>query len=678
MRTWSRVWHFLTDCSATVAVIGALSLSCLIGISAFAVDINRGLQQRVVNQRVADVAALAAALAYNANQKTEILTPTARDLARVNGLSDATIDAKLLTDVPTPGEKAVQVTVTTYVPLMLARGMGLSGSYPVTSSATARLKAPDTLSACILGLAANGDAISTSGGATIDATNCAVAGVGNVANGGNRIAGKNIVSGSGSIVNQYGTITADAIRYAVDFVSPSWNNNVPPASKRTKVATAVTDPLKDNPEITAARALLGSYDAPANIANPTTPPGEDWVFNNSPAPNVAHFRRVTGEYVVPAGTYTIGALRVEGGINVTFSDRSTITIARGVTIGGGSPVNFGNNDIKINGGFDGGNGVSFGNGPLSIGTGKFTLSGTNRIGDGAVSIAADLALSGGTTLTIGKGAHSFRSITIGGGSWLWAGPGNTDVVAGIDIGGDSTLALGDGNYRFGRATSGRSIALAGSAVMIMGDGTFSAAGSIASEGGSRLVFGRTANHLINGDLLAKGAVLFGAGRYTIAGDLVNGTGGTKWPYPSKVTGQTYGSQLEGVATNDVDLAGVNVTFVLSGTLNLGGGARSKLLTSPGGTTAGTIASLLVDSATSTATSWGGGSDSIFSGAVHLPNSDVTMTGGNSTQSAGQCFMLIANRITASGGSTSGSTCVGLPGGGGGGSGGGSNKVELIG
>ena len=130
-------------------------------------------------------------------------------------------------------------------------------------------------------------------------------------------------------------------------------------------------------------------------------------------------------------------------------------------------------------------------------------------------------------------------------------------------------------------------------------------------------------------------MLFGAGRYTIAGDLTNGTGGTKWPYESKVTGQTYGTQLEGVATNDVDMAGVNVTFVVSGTLNLGGGARTKLLASPNGTTAGTIASLLIDSATSTATSWGGGSDSIFSGAVHLPNSDVTMSGGNSTQSAGQ-------------------------------------------
>ncbi len=667
----------IADRRGTVAVIGALSLPCLIGIAAFAVDINRGLQQRVVNQRVADLAALAAALAYNVQKQDVILAPTARDLARINGLPDATITAELLTDVPTRGEKAVLVTVTTQVPIMLARGIGLGGSYTVAASATARLQAPESIAPCILGLTSSGDAVSTSGGATIDAPDCAIAGMGDVNNGGSRIAAKNIVSGAGSVRNNYGSIVADAVRYAVDFVSPSWNGNVPAADKRTKVATTIADPLQDNPEITAARALIGTYDPPASIADPATPAGEDWVFGSDFSPNIARYRRGTGNYIVPAGKYTIGALRITGDTTVTFENQSTITIARGVTIGGGTKVDFGNSDVSINGGFDGA-GVTFGNGNLSIGSGALGFSGTNRIGDGRVSIAGDLALKGGTTLTIGKGAHAFRSISIGGGSWMWAGAGNTDVVAGIDIGGGSTLALGDGTYRIGRAANGRSIALAGSAIMIMGDGAFSAGGSVASEGGSRLVFGRAANHRINGDLNVKGAVLFGAGRYTIAGDLVNGTGGTTWPFTSAVTNQTYGTQLDGVSTSDVDMAGVNVTFVLSGTLNLSGGARSKLLSSPNGTTAGTITSVLIDSATSTATTWGGGSDSVFSGVVHVPGSDVTISGGNSTQSAGQCFMLIANRITASGGSTSGSTCVGLPGGGGGGGGSsGRNKVELI-
>ncbi|PXA94518.1 hypothetical protein DMC47_20650, partial [Nostoc sp. 3335mG] len=224
------------------------------------------------------------------------------------------------------------------------------------------------------------------------------------------------------------------------------------------------------------------------------------------------------------------------------------------------------------------------------------------------------------------------------------------------------------------ASDGSAILLSGSGTMIMGDGAFSADGDVISAGGSHLVFGKTGNHLINGNLRASGSVLFGAGRYTIAGDLANGTGGSKWPYTSNVTGQTYGTILEGVSTSDFDMAGIDVTFILSGTVNLGGGARTKLFASPAGTAPGTIASVLIDSATTAGTSWGGGSDNVFSGAVHLPNSDVAISGGNSTTSAGQCFVLIANRITASGGATSGSTCTGLPGGGGGN---GSSKIELI-
>lgn len=665
--------RMVADRRGTVAVIAALSLSGLIGLSALAVDINRGLQQRIVNQRVADVAALAAAIAYSAGERENILTPTARDLARINGLPDATVIAELLGDTPTTGEKAVRVTVTTNVPIMIAKGIGINGSYPVGSSATVRLKGTDAVPPCILGLASSGDAISTSGGATIDAADCAVAGVGNVANGGTRIGGKNIVSGAGSVTNQYGTIAADAVRYAVDFVNPEWNGNVPPANKRSKVATGLADPLRDNADLAAARALIGSHNPPDSIADPVTPAGENWVLGYSPAANVRPYQRGNGRFRIPAGSYRIGSLTVEGGVTVDFAPGSTITVANGVTIGGGSPVDFGNSNVSINGGLTAGSGVTFGNGTLAIGGGSVSLTGTNRIGDGRVTINADLSLGGGSTLTIGKGFHAFRSLAIDGGSWIWAGAGNTDVVAGITVGGGSTLALGAGTCRIGRAASGRSIALAGSANLLMGDGAFSASGGIVTEGGSRLIFGRATNHLVNGDLRVAGAALFGAGRYTIAGDFINGTGGATWPYTSPVTGQSYGAELEGVSTTDFGMAGVDVTFILSGTLNLNGGVRTKFLASPTGTASGAIPSVLLDTLTTTATSWGGGADSVFSGAVHVPNSDVAISGGNAVRSTGQCFMLIAHRVAASGGATAGSTCAGLPGGGSSGSG----KIELI-
>jgi hypothetical protein len=196
-------------------------------------------------------------------------------------------------------------------------------------------------------------------------------------------------------------------------------------------------------------------------------------------------------------------------------------------------------------------------------------------------------------------------------------------------------------------------------VAIMGDGEFSCSGGIATQGGSRLVFGATANHYLNGTMRIAGSVLFGQGRYTINGNFTNGTGGTTWPYTSTVTGQTYGNTLQGVSVSGFDMAGVNVTFILNGTVNLAGGAKTKLIAATSSASGGQIADILVDSQTSTATSWAAGANSIFVGMVHLPNSDVTMSGGTTTLSAGQCFMLTAKTISVTGGAATGSVCTSI-------------------
>lgn len=101
--------------------------------------------------------------------------------------------------------------------------------------------------------------------------------------------------------------------------------------------------------------------------------------------------------------------------------------------------------------------------------------------------------------------------------------------------------------------------------------------------------------------------------------------------------------------------------MLSGTVNLAGGAKTKLIASSTTVSGGAIADLLIDSMTNTATTWGGGAQNVFVGAVHLPNSDLSMSGGSSTLSAGQCFMLIVRTINASGGAAAGSACTSIAG-----------------
>lgn len=675
----SPVGALIGNVRGAVAVIGAFSLTALLGIGAISVDLARGYSQLISNQRAADAAALGAALAYSgANANEAILLPAAQDLAIANGLKNAMVSATVVNDVPSAGAKAVKVTITTPVPFAVATALGYRGSYDVGATAYASLSAPSQIAPpCILALASTGTGIATSGGATIDTPDCSVVAVADIANRGTRIAAKNIVSGAGSVLNDWGTLTTSLLRYAGTFTNPSWNANVPASDKRLNAATTITDPLANNADLAAARQAIGTSVPPRAIANPVTPGGADWVISWTPSSNVAGFQKgSSGNFVIPAGNYTIGRLTIGGGLTVKFESGSTITVANGVSIGGGSPVTFGDVNLSVNGGFDSGSsGVTMGNGSLAIGSGTIKFQGTNSFGNGPVTFNDTLSLGGGSYLTLGAGNHSFGALSIGGGGWLKMGAGDLDVRSGINVGGGSTVAAGAGDYRIGADASGNAITLSGSGIFIMGDGAFSAGGHINTAGGSRLVFGRTANHLIKGNMTIAGSVLFGTSRYTIAGNLTNGTGGTKWPYAdTNVTGQTYGTTLEGVDVTGYDVAGINVSFVLSGTVNLGGGAYTKLIASSTSVSGGAIADLLIDSLTSSATDWGAGAQNVFVGAVHLPNSDLTMSGGSTTLSNGQCFMLITRTINATGGAAAGSACTSIVGSGGSG---GSTTIGLV-
>ena len=646
-----------------VGVIAGLSLPVVLGAAGLAFDINRGLEQQAANQRAADMAALGAAMAFKANSSEAVLEPTAKDIVRANGIAGATVRATVHDDFPSAGDQSVRVTVTTQAPYTLAKVVGMGDRFSVQTQSFASLTTQAPYAPpCFLALSSASDAITVTGGASIDAPDCSIAAVGSVQNKGQLIRGHDIISGSGDIVVDYGTLSAESLRFAGSFSAPSWNGNVPPADKRKNQATELVDPWADNADLADARSELGNYTSIPGLSNPDTSVcsgAKDYALDWSP--NASHPAKAywTGSgYNLPAATYCIKELTTGGGLAIRFASGSRIYVQQGVAIGGGSSVDFGDSDIFVNGGFDSGSsGVTIGNGTLWIGNGgQVKWQGTNRKGNGTVIINQTITLGGGQKLLMGDGSHFFGGFNLGGGGSAKMGDGDFTAVAGIFIAGGSELAVGNGNYLIGPGSGNAAIKLSGSAIYLMGAGTFSANGDIDTAGGSRIAFGRTRNHYINGNLRIAGSAVFGAGRYTIAGGFTNGTGGTTWPYTSLLNGLTYGSDFSGY-----DMGGSDVTFILGGTLSLAGGAKTKLVAPGDSVSGGQIGDLLIDSLTTADTNWTGGSANNFAGTVHLPKSLVKMAGGNTTLGHGQCFTLIASKIAANGGASAGSACPSMAG-----------------
>ena len=642
-----------------LTTVAALSLPVVIGAAGLAFDLNRGYQQRIVNQRAADMGALGAAIAFTNNGNASILTPTAQDIARANGLSGANVVAELLTDFPSAGSQSVRVTVTQPLPFSLAAVLGLSGNFDVAASSLASLTSPVTYAApCFLALDGGAAALTVTGGASINAPDCSIAAIGEIENKGTAITGADIISGGAGIMVNHGSLSANTLRFATGFSKPQWNNSVPPPEDRINEPTTLVDPWEGDPELVSAYTRLGTYRTPPTIVAPPVATGTDFNFKSSGASSsVSPYQQSDrNRFVLPTGNYEIRSLSTGGGLDIVFGDGSNITVSRDVSIGGGTSVNFGNSNVYVAGDFgSGSNGVRIGRGDLAIG-GDALFEGTNTKGDGDVLIAGSATFKGGSTTIMGEGRHLFGSVASqGGGFKVRLGDGDFQSSAGVNLAGDSELALGDGDIVIGPGNANRAIMLAGSARFFMGDGAFSANGDIDTSGGTRLVFGRTGNHLINGDLEPKGSVLFGRGRYTVNGDFENGTGGTTWPYTSTLTGQTYGDVVEGVSGSGFDMLGVNVTFILSGTIKLAGGAKTKLYAPDYDVSGSLIADLLASSESDDDANWTGGSVNDFAGTIHFPRAQVKMAGGNATVS-NRCMTLIARYIRVNGGAATGTAC----------------------
>lgn len=587
-------------------MMAAFSLTSVLGMSGLAVEIGNGYSTKVRNQRVADMAALGAAVSYQANSDAVQATKTAKDIVVASGLP---VSAATVTfGVSVGSTSGIQVQVMTAVPVRIASVITKSASYNVSSSGIASIGG-SVSPPCVLALSkAAGTGIEITGSSKITATGCAV------------------TSNSAISVKGSSDLTADTV--TAPSITTIGNSDV----HGTKVTGSnASDPLAGSTALAAAFAKLG-VTTPVVMPNaPTfTSTTANWTFPSNSAgysalaaadPVKANCSLSGQNYSCSQGTYNINNLTIPSGMTVTFAGTSTVYVygtfsADHATLAGNQTTyNFRN-------GFSSGGtgGPSFGDiASLYVG-GAVSYNGNgNAIGSGNITFSGSLSVNG--SLAIGAGTHAFGGVSVGGGSTLTVGAGGLTVNGSIQVGGNARATFGDGTSVIGNDGHGTAIDVQGSGSLTMGAGDFSADGDISTAGSSTINIG-AGKHSIDGSVRLQGGGTLGAGLYIINGDF-------------------YKSASETVTANDV-------TIVAAGNFYTGGSA-GVVLTAPANDSSanGGIGGIAFASKTSQASTITGSSSNTLSGIFYLPNSDLSVSGAGSVAGT-TCYAIVANTVSVTG------------------------------
>ena len=594
---------------ASIALIGAAVLGMLASVTAVAVDLGTAFLAKVSDQRAADSAAYAGALAYNTTSSVATMNSAVSKLAALNGLPAGAAAASLVASPSGDGNNAVLVTVTTLSPLHLAEIFQSNTTVSVAATSYAEVK--PNAPACIIALLPTGTGAALSGGTSITTAACAVASNVSVA----------VPCGT--------TITTKTLDYNGAVPSQPCGGITPPAGTASVniIKVATVDPLASNTAVAAAFTHLASVASLTGPSGPTVSGSTALVFGyGSPTP--AQFTAVgcTGNFAgstwtvsCPAGgTYNFGTISTSGGITLSFA------------VGGNGAAS---NTYDINGAINlGGSGATFGTGTYNVAGGIITGGGTTTtFGAGTYNIGAGTVSCSGSFYSI---CNNGSSLTFGAGSYTIAGG-----ICNCDSG---TLSIGAGSssnsFNIGPGSAGYAIDAPGTTTLgDMTSGTFQAVGNITTPGGTNFTLSAAPAHDLNGTFSLAGTATLGAGTYTIAGAFALGAGGG-------------GGTVTGSA----------VTIITSGAFSVASGYTNVTLTAP---TSGPLQNLVVASNAGGGASFSeGASGNSLSGAFYFPNAPITLSGAGSLgNGTGQCLELIGSSIALSGGSELASTCSGLAG-----------------
>lgn len=550
-----------------VALIGALSLTSIVGMGAFAVEATQGYAAKTNNQRIADMAALAGALAYNVNSNPSEMTATARALVVAQGLPANSADVALVTDAAT-SQQLVEVTITTSVPLALAKVFNAAPSYEVSAVGAATTTTTATVTPpCIAALdGAPANAVTMGGGTVLSAAGCSInSSAGVSVSGGARITAQQVNSGKTVSITGGASVTT----------SPTANNIV------QNKAGAASDWMREDTRLKTilcqVNKLTGTSDADyadgntvciSPLVTPGLASGPDWNLNYSPAGEVAAYR--TGStYVIPiTSTRTINSLTLAGGITATFVGGGSDLTIGSITMGGGTILHVGSGNITINGAINM-NGNASADFDIGVGNTVTTGSTINLAGGARLCFTANC---GPPTAAAGAFVVGGR-IDTNGGSTIIFPKAVTHVINGdLSLQGNSTF--GSGNYiirgNFTNNTGGS---------MVGTDVTFALGGTFTLSGGTSLDLaapGALSSYGVPGILVATKSTA----ATTIGGGSGNRYAGLLYAPKSDMTISGGGA----ISTNgSACLMMILKTLTLSGGGNASTGTCSSLSTS--GTTA---------------------------------------------------------------------------------------------
>jgi hypothetical protein len=609
--------ELLHDRRATVTIIMVGMIAAVIGVGAFAVEVGSAYAARVSNQRFADAAAYAGALAYSANgNSTAAMNVAVSRIATLNGLASAAVTASVVTSPTGSGNSAVLARATTSVGLQLARVFQNNASMSVSAAAYAELKPSGA--ACMVGLSGSGNSIIENGGATVVGTGCAVAAKSNLSlTGGSSLTAQGAYAGGTVSQNGGSTITT----------TPTANNIVPNYA-------GVSDPVAGNASLQAAFTALSSLSG--TVPNPTTPGGGTalnfvWSPSGTCPPGGTSTDPLCPYFSGTGGLYNKGTLpcsaidtiTVAGGVSVHISAMPgcNYTVANGITNSGTL--------LQIDG---------------TVGS-WYVIKGSATYG---INASAQTIFGGATTFWVGGG------IKVGGGKSLTLGNAtNFYVNAGITTCGSSTTNFTANRYLIQGAvnlagtvnwnTTGTNRSTQFFNAVSLGYVPAPLCDPINSAGGGTFTFG-DGTYSTNGNLtLSSGPTYFSNSQLSIHGNLLVSSGASLCGTPAPC----------GSGTS-------KMTIVDDGTNTINGGATMNIAAPLSGATYGIPGIVLAGNYADTGNytqMFSGGTGGTYAGVIYFPNTNVKFSGGASTGGT-NCFEIVANVIQMTGGSTTASTCVG--------------------